>query len=183
VGEEIVDKVYKKLGKSAPPCSTEHKPLPGAILPNDPRITKTTRDYEGKVPRQSIDHLFKVYGAKAIEVLSLTDSEPKLGELITPELPDIKAQVVYAVRHEYAHTLVDIARRRTAIAMEAHYGLDVLTTLIDTLKTYCAWDDYKCATARENYLSYMKNNCIPDFDEVDAEVEPRNWDREEVPLF
>ena len=183
VGEEMVEKVYKKLGKSAPPCPTEDKPLPGAILPNDPLIQQTMSDYEGKVPRHSIDHLFKVYGAKAVNVLALVDSEPKLGELIIPELPDIKAQVVYAVRHEYAYTLVDIARRRTAIAMEAHYGLEALPSLIDTLKTYCGWDEYKCATAKENYLSYMKNNCIPDFDAVNNEVEPRNWDKEEVPLF
>ncbi|EAZ92110.1 glycerol-3-phosphate dehydrogenase [Crocosphaera chwakensis] len=183
VGEEMVDKVYKKLGKSAPPCPTEDQLLPGAILPNDSLIQQTVLNYEDKVPRQSISHLFKVYGARAVNVLGLVDSEPKLGELITPELPDIKAQVVYAVRHEYAHTLVDIARRRTAIAMEAHYGLEVLSTLIDTLKTYCGWDDYKCATAKENYLSYMKHNCIPDFDEVNSEVEPRNWDKEEVPLF
>ncbi len=183
VGEEIVDKVYKKLGKTAPPCPTEDKPLPGAILANDPRIQQAVKDYEEKVPSTSIDHLFKVYGAKALDVLALTESEPKLGELITPELPDIKAQVVYAVRYEYAQSLVDIARRRTAIAMEAHYGLEILDSFIDILKAYCGWDDYKCATDRENYMSYMKNNCIPDFDVVNAEAETRNWDREEVPLF
>ncbi|MDJ0507945.1 MAG: glycerol-3-phosphate dehydrogenase [Crocosphaera sp.] len=183
VGEEIVDKVYKKLGKTAPPCPTEAQPLPGAILANDPRIQEAVKDYQEKIASSSIDHLFKVYGAKALDVLALTKSEPKLGELITSELPDIKAQVVYAVRYEYAQTLVDIARRRTAIAMEANYGLQVLDSLIHILKTYCHWDEYKCATARENYINYMKNKCIPDFDTVNAEAESRNCDREEVPLF
>ncbi|MEM8779566.1 MAG: glycerol-3-phosphate dehydrogenase [Cyanobacteria bacterium P01_G01_bin.49] len=183
VGEEMVEVVYKKLGRSAPPCPTENKPLPGYILPTDTRIQKTQDKYKGRVPRQSISHLFAMYGAKAIEVLALTDSEPELAEVIIPELRDIKAQVVYAVRHEYAHTLVDIARRRTTIAMKAHYGLEVLPVLIETLKTYCGWDDYKCATAHENYMIYMKNNCIPDFDEVNSDVEPRNWDREQVPVF
>ncbi len=176
VGEEIVNKVYQKLGQSVPNCPTKYQPLPGAILANDPLIQQTLSDYEGKVPCNSINHLFNVYGAKAVNVLALVNSEPKLGELITPNLPDIKAQVVYAVQNEYAYTLVDIARRRTAIAMKAGYGLEVLPTLIDTLKTYCGWDDYKCATAKENYVNYMKNNCIPDFDEV-------NRDREEVSLF
>ncbi len=175
VGEEIVNKVYQKLGQSAPICPTKYQPLPGAILANAPLIQQTLSDYEGKVPCKSINHLFNVYGAKAINVLALVNSEPKLGELITPNLPDIKAQVVYAVQYEYAYSIVDIARRRTAIAMKAGYGLEVLPTLIDTLKTYCGWDDYKCATAKENYLNYMKNNCIPDFDEV-------NKNKEEVPL-
>ena len=183
VGEEMVDAVYKKLGKTAPPCPTEKQPLPGYILPTDPRIQQAQETYQDRVPRPSINHLFAMYGAKAIEVLALTDSEPALAAQIIPELPDIKAQVVYAVRHEYAHTLVDIARRRTTIAMKAHYGLEALPVLLDTLKTYAGWDDYKCATAHENYMSYMKNNCIPDFDEVNSDSEPRNWDREEVPVF
>ncbi|MEA5508987.1 glycerol-3-phosphate dehydrogenase [Crocosphaera sp. UHCC 0190] len=183
VGEEIVDIVYQKLGKSAPPCPTEDQPLPGYILQTDPRIKQAHDKYQDKVSRRSIDHLFAMYGAKALDVLGLTEVEPDLGTLITSNLPDIKAQIVYGVRQEYAYTLVDLARRRTAIAMEGKYGLEALPSLIDTLQKYCGWDEYKCATAKDNYLKYMKNNCIPDFDAVDSDLEPRNWDREEVPVF
>jgi glycerol-3-phosphate dehydrogenase len=106
VGEEIVDAVYRKLGSQAPVCPTKQKPLPGAILPNDPRLKKALDDYSDVIPPTSIHHLFSIYGAKAVEVLALTDKSSDLAEAIAPELPDIKAQIVYAVNSELARTLV-----------------------------------------------------------------------------
>ena len=54
-------------------------------------------------------------------------------------LPDIKAQVVYAVRTEMAHTIGDICRRRTMLSLQANYGLDALETISQTLQAHCGW--------------------------------------------
>ncbi|MGK7876494.1 MAG: glycerol-3-phosphate dehydrogenase [Xenococcaceae cyanobacterium] len=163
VGEEIVDAVFKKLGQGTPPCPTEDKPLPGYILPRDPRIQQAIREYRVSVPLRTIHHLFSVYGARALEVLKLTDGEPELAEAIAPRLPDIKAQIVYAVRSELAQTLVDITRRRTTLAMHANYGLELLPVLTETLQKYCSWSEHKCDRACEQYRTYMEENCIPDY--------------------
>lgn len=164
VGEEMVDLVFKKQGKPIPPCPTEEKPLPGCILPSDPRVQQAFTEYRDRLPRQTINHLFSIYGANALDVLVLTDSEPDLATAITPELPDIKAQIVYAICSEYAYTLVDILRRRTTLAMHANYGLNLLPCITETLSRYCGWDNNKCTQERERYIDYMNQNCIPDFD-------------------
>ncbi|WP_267383369.1 glycerol-3-phosphate dehydrogenase [Cyanobacterium sp. uoEpiScrs1] len=166
VGEEIVDLVFKRQGKPIPPCPTENKPLPGCILPGDPRMQEVLTKYHDCVSSHTIDHLFSMYGSKTIDILALTDSEPDLATVIAPELPDIKAQIVYAVRNELAYTLVDIMRRRTTLAMHSDYGIDLLPSLTEVLSLHCGWDEHKCNQEKERYIDYINNNCLPDFDSL-----------------
>ena len=163
VGEEIVDAVYRKMKKAAPPCSTDSLPLPGCIFPGDSRFQEAIDKYSDRVSLESIAHLFSIYGSRAPFVLALINNESELAEKVTNSLPDIKAQIVYAVRHELAHTLVDIARRRTTLAIHANYGLELLPVLTQTLKKYCGWTQAKCDRACQEYRTYMEENCIPDY--------------------
>ncbi|MGB7439795.1 MAG: glycerol-3-phosphate dehydrogenase [Coleofasciculaceae cyanobacterium] len=175
VGQEMVDAVFKKLGRQAPPCPTEQAPLPGYIRPTDSRLQKARDQYSPLVPLKSIHHLFGLYGAKALKVLELAESEPELAELINPELPDIKAQIVYAIRSELAHNLLDITRRRTTLAMNAHYGLELLPVITEILKKYCSWSNEKCDQQVADYYDYMKRNCIPDYalTPLESSLEPQ----------
>ncbi|MGP1385117.1 MAG: glycerol-3-phosphate dehydrogenase [Thainema sp.] len=163
VGEEMVEKVFKKQGRSVPPCSTRKRPLPGAILPNDARLQQAIQQYQTVIPTRTIYHLFSVYGARALEVMALVDDNPELAEPIKPSLPDIKAQIVYSVESEYARTLVDITRRRTCLAMKTQYGLDLLPTLTQVLKQYCNWSEAEANEQVRHYRNYMEQNCIPDY--------------------
>jgi glycerol-3-phosphate dehydrogenase len=170
VGEEMVDKILRRMKRldSAYPsrspilCQTDSLPLPGCIFPDDIRIQQTIEKYASSLSIKTIYYLFSVYGAIAIEVLALTQKNPALREHISPDLPDIKAQIVYAVTNEAAHTLVDILRRRTTLAMNGNYGLDLLPTVTEALQKYCDWDLEKCDRASADYRCYMEHNCIPD---------------------
>ncbi|NEO28393.1 MAG: glycerol-3-phosphate dehydrogenase, partial [Kamptonema sp. SIO4C4] len=86
-----------------------------------------------------------------------------LAEPISPRLPDIKAQIVYAIRSEMAHTFLDITRRRTTIAMQDHYGLDAVPIMVDVAQKFCGWTAEKCDRAVVEYHHYMSSNCIPDY--------------------
>jgi glycerol-3-phosphate dehydrogenase len=163
VGEEMVEKVYSKLGRPRPACTTLTQPLPGA---GDFTLSlETAMDkYGNRLERHSIQHLFCLYGARAGEVLALVNESAELGETILPSLPDIKAQVVFAVRQEMAHTLIDICRRRTAIAMVTNdYGFNALPVICQTLMDHCGWSQEKCDQQQQAYRSYMETNCIPDY--------------------
>jgi glycerol-3-phosphate dehydrogenase len=163
VGEELVEFACRKLGKVAGPSPTRTVPLPGAIRPQDPRIEQAIVRYGDYVSKASIHHLFCIYGAMAEQVLSLVDDAPDLAEPLLPELPDIKAQAVYAVQYEFAQTLVDICRRRTTLAMRHHYGFDVLPAILQALSTHCGWDEERCNQELADYSTYMTDNCIPDY--------------------
>jgi len=163
VGEEMTDWAFKKMGRAAPPCPTRTRPLPGCIWPDDQRIGEWCDRYGDRISLASLNHLFETYGARAAEILALTDDAPDLAEPLGQTVPNIHAEVVYAMRHEMAHTLVDFTRRRTVLAMNADYGFDVLPQILATLQTHCGWDDEKCQQQREAYLTFMAENCIPDY--------------------
>ncbi|MBI3785612.1 MAG: glycerol-3-phosphate dehydrogenase/oxidase [Deltaproteobacteria bacterium] len=61
---------------------------------------------------ERLGHL-SVYGSDATALLQLSQDAPHLGERLHPALPYTAAQVVWAVRHEYARTLDDVLSRRT----------------------------------------------------------------------
>jgi glycerol-3-phosphate dehydrogenase len=171
VGEEVVDLVCQKTGQKSQPCQTARVPLPGSILPGDERIQKAISQrtasrgakYQDRLSPNTINYLFSVYGARADRVLALTQENLELATKISPHLPDIKAQIVYAVRAEMAHNLVDIARHRTTLAMNGNYGLDLLPVMSETLNKYCGWSLAKCDRACQEYRTFMSENCIPDY--------------------
>ena len=163
VGEEIVDAIFKRTKRSPKPCETDSLPLPGCIFPTDQRIQQAITEYSANISVKTIDHLFSVYGAQALAVLALTQEQPELSQLLHPDLPDIKAQVVYAVSKESAHTLVDILRRRTTLAMNGHYGMNLLPVVTATLQKYCGWTQEECDRACADYRFYMEHNCIPEY--------------------
>ena len=163
VGEEMVDTILKRMKRSPQPCQTDSLPLPGCILPTDRRIQQAITEYGSTLSGNTINYLFTIYGAKALEVLALTKETPELCEPLSPDRLDIKAQVVYAVEKEFAHNLVDIMRRRTTLAMNGHYGIDLLPAIAEVLQKHCGWTQSRCDRACDEYRFYMEHNCIPDF--------------------
>ncbi|MGB3298110.1 MAG: glycerol-3-phosphate dehydrogenase/oxidase, partial [Phormidesmis sp.] len=162
VGEEMVDWACKRGQPAAKPCQTRVQTLPGAILPRDERIAEATEKYADRLSLLTLEYLFMLYGARVFNLLALIDDAPALAEPIVPGLPDIKAQVVYAVRSELALQVADICRRRTMLSIQANYGLDALGAIAQTLQTHCGWSEARCHDSIAHYKKLMANNCIPD---------------------
>lgn len=60
-------------------------------------------------------HLGNRYGTLAAEVRALIAFDAALGEPIAPGHPYVRAEVIYAIRHEMATTLDDVLARRTRL--------------------------------------------------------------------
>ncbi|TBW27098.1 glycerol-3-phosphate dehydrogenase/oxidase [Gramella sp. KN1008] len=56
-----------------------------------------------------------IYGSDKKHILELTSTHPDLGERLHPDFPNIKAEVVWAVRNEMAINIADILARRLRI--------------------------------------------------------------------
>jgi glycerol-3-phosphate dehydrogenase len=163
VGEEMVDAVCRKQGRAVTASPTRTASLPGAILPNDARVQTLLARYRERVGQPQVNHLLTVYGARALEVLQLVDEAPDLAVPLVAGLPDIRAQVVYAVRSEMALTLVDILRRRMMLAIQADYGFGALPAILETLQQHCGWSQAMCDRNQFDYRTYMAEHCIPDY--------------------
>jgi glycerol-3-phosphate dehydrogenase len=100
MASDTVDEIMRVLGRSGR-CQTKKLKLLGA------------EGYKAP-PTDSPDaHLAGRYGTLASEVRALVADDPSLGEPLVEGLAYLKAEAVYAVRHEMATTLDDVLDRRT----------------------------------------------------------------------
>ncbi len=96
------------------PCLTRNIRIHGYIASQ-----KTAADPACPFRSDDCDPLL-VYGADADAVRALAASDPALAEPLDPELPLIRAQIVWAAREEMARTLDDaLARRTRALLLNA----------------------------------------------------------------
>ncbi|MDO7874804.1 glycerol-3-phosphate dehydrogenase/oxidase [Hymenobacter sp. ASUV-10] len=97
MGEDTVDRIIA-LGKLPPaPSQTARLRIHGA---------QATTDYG--------NHLY-VYGSDQAALQQLIATAPALGEKLDPQLEFVRAEVVWAARHEMARTVEDVLARRVRV--------------------------------------------------------------------
>jgi len=115
MGEETIDKVQEYLGGPHSPSRTSEHPLVGAMGFKWDYWQTLESDFALHGP--TAHHLAHKYGTQAAQVLELAKSDKSLAlPLVEGEAP-IRAQVVYAVRHEMARTLEDVLARRIGLQL------------------------------------------------------------------
>jgi glycerol-3-phosphate dehydrogenase len=97
-------------------------------------------------------HLVEDYGCNAEQVLNLVKENNSLGDRLVPELPFIKAEVIYSVRFEQTSRLDDFLVRRTRIAFFTHdQGVIAASTVVQLMATELNWPQAKQETELERY--------------------------------
>src|SRR5262245_27687166 len=130
------------LGRLADsPCATRHLNVHG-FHPNAERFGPLS-----------------VYGSDALAILELTRTEAGLHEQLYPALPYTAAEVVWAVRHEMAHTVEDVLARRTrALFLNAKAASDVASRVARLVaaerRCDAAWERAQVESFRETARGY-----------------------------
>jgi glycerol-3-phosphate dehydrogenase len=94
-----------------------------------------------------------VYGSDAAEIRKLVASDARLGEPLHPALPNIKAEVLWAARHEMARTVEDMLARRTrALFLNARAAMEMAPAAADLMASELGWDE----TAKANQLAAFR---------------------------
>jgi glycerol-3-phosphate dehydrogenase len=137
MGEDAVDQLVELLAargldRRLAPCSTRERPLPGA------GPTPALDQHELAVDVRG--HLQTTYGARAGHVLALVAGDPALGARLCPDLPYLRAEVLFAVRHDRACEVEDVLRRRLLVFRDDHQqGLGVAADVGDLLAAELGW--------------------------------------------
>jgi len=106
-----VDRLVEREARNAP-CRTQQIPLGAPVdVAYLPRV-------EG-LPETAYAALASRYGHAAHDVLAVARERRELAAPIVPGLPDLLAEVVYAVRREQARSLGDVLLRRTRLGLLA----------------------------------------------------------------
>lgn len=120
VVEKAIDNVMSVLGKPMK-GSTSTTPLADALFTN---LKKFMKDQKKKISLEEEvkDHLLTTYGSSYVEVLKLLQEDPSWQERVHKHYPVIKAEIMYAIRHEMAFTLKDVFLRRTDLGTVEYPG-------------------------------------------------------------
>jgi glycerol-3-phosphate dehydrogenase len=98
------------------------------------------------------DHLQQRYGSGTGQLLDMVRESPELGEPLVPGLPYLRAEAVYAVRHEMATTLDDVLARRTRARLLARdASIDAAGDVAALVGVELGWTD---AEREEQVRSY-----------------------------
>ncbi|MEA2386425.1 MAG: glycerol-3-phosphate dehydrogenase [Thermoleophilaceae bacterium] len=104
-----VDRIVERDGQEAP-CRTHEIPLGQTATEEDLEAPET-------IGEATLALLAHRYGHAARDVLAIAAEDERLAQPISPDLPDLMAEVVIAVRKEQALTVTDVLMRRTRLAL------------------------------------------------------------------
>jgi len=155
LGEQVLRRIEKRLGRKKHPSTTRTALMPGA--PNVP-LEEYRADY---LARSSLDdraaaRLVDVYGTTAERIEALARDVPALAEVVDPATGAIAAEIVYAVKMEGAVTLEDILVRRTTIGLNRDVGLACAPRAAEVLVAHAGWTPQHAAAALDRYRSDIR---------------------------
>jgi len=109
IAQKVVDRVTRRLGRNSGRCPTLSSPLPGA------RPLDAGSFGPKELDPESVRWLDSRYGTRAAEVAELMSERKELAMPLAPQCPILGAEVVYAVRSEFAVSLADFLVRRSGL--------------------------------------------------------------------
>ncbi len=166
LARQVVEMTYQKIGEEAPECLTDSTPLyGGGTGPFKRYLQKELRKHKKEYPKDVIENMKYQYGTEHGRVMVKAEGDSDLGEKVTPDRPDILAQVVYAVPDEMALHLDDVVFRRTGLGTIGNPGDDALKKCADIMGELLGWGDddkeHEIAWAQEYYAAIKKDGDIP----------------------
>ena len=161
MGKDAIDLASVDLRRIVNESCTEKLPIVGAdgyfaLVQQSAQIAA-----QYGLDEKIVIHLLNRYGSLISEVLELIVSDKKLAKQLSPSLPYLKAEIVYAASHEGAMSVDDVISRRTRLAFEApHAGVDLAEEVATLIAPVLGWG------VREKKASVAQYR-----EQVDAEVE------------
>lgn len=114
-----------------------------ATIANLPQSKSITEKFHIHGYKQNVNHdnYLYFYGSDAVEIEKLISLNPELEEWISERLKINKAQVVWAVKNEYARTVEDVLARRTrALFLDAKESIRMAPIVADIIAQQLGYD-------------------------------------------
>jgi glycerol-3-phosphate dehydrogenase len=140
LAEQTVDKLARLQRRKLPGCRTRETDLPGAWGIDRAR---DQLHEQGILSESGVDRLLQVYGGRATAVADLAATTSDLARTLDPADRVLAAEVVFALREEFAQTLTDIVFRRMMIGFDADQGRELYTEIAAIAAQEMGWGDNK----------------------------------------
>lgn len=102
-------------------------------------------------------YLRRSYGVNAAAIAAIARERPELAERIVPGLPAIGAEVVYAVRHEMAQTVLDVlARRAHVVQLDRDQSRSAAVKVAGLIARELGWSEEQTAAEARRFEEDVK---------------------------
>jgi len=144
--------IYRKMAEDAVDQATAV-----ACLERRPSITSNLRIH-GWVNAGAESDPLQFYGSDAAHIRSIAQSDDDLHQPVHPRLPCMKAEVVWAARHEMACSVEDVLARRTrALLLDARASIEAADDVAELLAAELKKDSAWIAEQVEGYRKLARN--------------------------
>jgi glycerol-3-phosphate dehydrogenase len=156
--EQCVGVVARALGAGVRPCLTNDRPLPGGGVGRLAVLRTRAHSEAGGMSLTTIDHLIDLYGANYRSVLAMAADDRSLLQPIAHGVPEIGAEVVFAVREEQALHLLDVLLRRTGLGTLGAPSVEVLDRVTAIMTDELQWSDAEVARQRAQVAAHYRRS-------------------------
>ena len=147
LAEQTVDKLAKLQRLKLPACRTRDSALPGAW---GLERAREALDALGTLSGEGVDRLLSIYGGRAAAVAELCSQNPELSRVLGGGGRVLAAEVIFALRDEFARTLEDIVFRRIMIGFDADQGRPMYDEIAALAAAEAGW-------SQEQTMQQMKD--------------------------
>jgi len=158
LAQDAVDDVFRRLGRKSPACMTAKQPFPGATF--DAVELKRHLVALG-LSEKTAGRLMGLYGGRARDVVAEAKDDPGLLTVVHEGTGAIGAEMVFAMRREFAGSLADVMARRVLLAFAPGHGLESLDNIADLLARRFGWDSARRASEIRGYEEWLSHLAVP----------------------
>jgi glycerol-3-phosphate dehydrogenase len=154
LAEQTVDTIAKLQHRKLPSCRTRDTDLPGAWGIDRAR----ERLFElGTLSAAGIERLLHIYGGRAAAIAELASTDSQLAATVGGENRVLAAEVVFALREEFAVTLTDIVFRRMMIGFDADQGRNMYPEVAAIAAREAGWRPEQEAQQLDGLTQYARS--------------------------
>lgn len=145
---------YRKMAEDV----IDHMIETGGLEPK--KCTTAELRVHGWESKQDGPKRFSHYGSDSLNIENLLEINPELREKLHPDLPFVKAEVVWAIRHEMARTVEDVlARRVRALFINARASLEAAPVVAEIIAQEIGhdtiWEELQTRMYRQLASKYL----------------------------
>ena len=160
VNKILESPVGETLRTKAKECSTLHIDLVGKQDYSENLSGVILQEYNESISPSTASHLARAYGgnAKSVLLTAAADGQPPSHSQLVPGYPYIEAEVIYAVRHEYACRIEDIIARRTRLAfLNREAALAAIPRVAELMAKELNWSTSRRAEEIDHCIAFMQS--------------------------
>jgi glycerol-3-phosphate dehydrogenase len=183
MAEDAVDKALllnPELAQRAKPCVTPTIKLIGAdrgmlVCHQDFHKVAIMLREQFHMDKDTAEHLCHNYGTRALQLAAMALEDKRKGKTggdasldgfawtrLVPQHPALEAEVLFAVRHEYAESAVDVLARRTRLSfVDIKAALTCLPRVLDLMQGEMGWDAARREQEEAEALRFFDTMYLP----------------------